>query len=136
MDFTINGTAIAMALESLLPVLKYAIKGPLEKEISYQVKYYCEHDSMTFFGKNYGIRHPITEEYFNYIDFDFSVPFAPQIGELYSYAGFDGYTSFRGVTFPYDATGHENIPFPLWIEESTPRVQGFLGDYFMQQFAN
>jgi len=40
------------------------------------------------------------------------------------------------VTFPYDATGHENIPFPLWIEESTPRVQGFLGDYFMQQFAN
>lgn len=33
-DFTINGTAVAKALESLLPVLKYAIKGPLEKLIS------------------------------------------------------------------------------------------------------
>lgn len=33
-DFTINGTAITKALESLLPVLKYAIKGPLEKLIS------------------------------------------------------------------------------------------------------
>jgi hypothetical protein len=33
-DFTINGTAIAKALESLLPILKYAIKGPLEKLIS------------------------------------------------------------------------------------------------------
>ena len=33
-DFTINGTAIAKAIEFLLPVLKYAIKGPLEKLIS------------------------------------------------------------------------------------------------------
>jgi len=39
-DFTINGTALAMALESLLPVLKYAIKRPLEKLISVEVVEY------------------------------------------------------------------------------------------------
>jgi hypothetical protein len=37
---------------------------------------------------------------------------------------------------PYDPTGKENFLFPTWIEEATPRVQGFLGDYFVQNFAN
>jgi len=36
-DFFINGTATAKALDSLFPVLKYAIKKPLEKLISYEV---------------------------------------------------------------------------------------------------
>jgi len=86
--------------------------------------------------KGNGIRHPITETYFDHINFDFSVPFAPQIGELYSFAGFSGYTSWLDGGNWYDATGKENILFPEWIEEETPRIQGFLGEYFIQNFAN
>lgn len=79
-DFTINGTAIAKAIESLLPVLKYAIKGPLEKLISAQVIFYGNPAINKFFQKGNGIRHPIMEYMFDHITFDFSVPYPPQIG--------------------------------------------------------
>jgi hypothetical protein len=59
---------------------------------------------------------------FDHIAFDFSVPYPPQVGELYSYAGFSGYTSFFDTGKPYDPTGFERNQFPTWIEEETPRV--------------
>lgn len=58
-DVTINGTAIAKGLESLMPVLVYAIKGPLEKEITLLIVEYMDLDVNQYIQKGNSIRHPI-----------------------------------------------------------------------------
>lgn len=79
-EITVNGSVIAQAFETLMPILKYAIKKPLEKEISHLIVTLGTPVINDYIQKYYGIRRPIMEIYFDHIAFDFSVPYAPQIG--------------------------------------------------------